>query len=88
MPYSNGNGHEDPDRISERLQAEQDECYAERLREDRIADYTPANCSPGGGGAQVTSAMQTLAYTVLNGPDHDRRDAARVLAQEVLEASG
>lgn len=35
----------------------------------------------------ITSAMVTLAYTVINGPDHDRRAACRALAELILEAT-
>lgn len=40
-----------------------------------------------GAPAMITTAMLTLAYTIIHGPDHDRREASRVLAQLILEAT-
>lgn len=90
-------GEEHPDRISERWEDLADEDLLRERREDRLGDFTGLDYQGSGAvghggfqcadGPRLTSAMTTLAWTVLNGSDFDRRDACKALAELVLEAS-
>lgn len=85
-------GFEHPDRAAERHHELDDEDFSRERRADRLADHTPAiTYGMGYGGEEqegprITSAMTTLAYTVLNGSWADAREASKVLAELVLEA--
>jgi hypothetical protein len=66
--------------------------YQSERQADRISDHTPAPALPPQvrrsppAPSPITSAMSTLAWTVLHGNWHDARDASKALANIVLEA--